>query len=137
MIYESTVQFTTIDAHGNDRVVKKRFIIKEAMLHGEAEGITYKECHEQTDIDVIAVKRSKIKEILNKRQSDADYIFIADVADITTDENGEEKELVYKMAFYANNADNAFNFIMAYLRQGYNMTLVGLKKTKFAEVIEQ
>ena len=137
MIYESTVQFTTVDAHGNDRVVKQRFIIKEAMLHGEAEGITYKECHEQTDIDVIAVKRSKIKEILNKRQSDTDYIFIADVADITTDENGEEKELVYKMAFYANNADNAFNFIMAYLRQGYNMTLVGLKKTKFAEVIEQ
>ena len=137
MIYESTVQFTTVDAHGNDRVVKQRFIIKEAMLHGEAEGITYKECHEQTDIDVIAVKRSKIKEILNKRQSDSDYIFIADVADITTDENGEEKELVYKMAFYANNADNAFNFIMAYLRQGYNMTLVGLKKTKFAEVIEQ
>ena len=134
MIYESTVQFTTVDAHGNDRVVKQRFIIKEAMSHGEAEGITYKECHEQTDIDVIAVKRSKIKEILNKRQRDADYIFIAD---ITTDENGEEKELVYKMAFYANNADNAFNFIMAYLRQGYNMTLVGLKKTKFAEVIEQ
>ena len=52
MIYESTVQFTTVDAHGNDRVVKQRFIIKEAMLHGEAEGITYKECHEQTDIDV-------------------------------------------------------------------------------------
>ena len=135
MIYESTVQFTTVDAHGNDRVVKQRFIIKEAMLHGEAEGITYKECHEQTDIDVIAVKRSKIEEILNKRQSDADYIFIADVADITTDENGEENELVYKMAFYANNADNAFNFIMAYLRQGYNMTLVGLKKTKYNDVL--
>ena len=135
MIYESTVQFTTVYAHVNDRDVKQRFIIKEAMLHGEAEGITYKECHEQTDIDVIAVKRSKIKEILNKRQSDADYIFIADVADITTDENGEEKELVYKMAFYANNADNAFNFIMAYLRQGYNMTLVGLKKTKYNEVL--
>ena len=27
MIYESTVQFTTVDAHGNDRVVKQRFII--------------------------------------------------------------------------------------------------------------
>ena len=135
MIYESTVQFTTVDAHGNDRVVKKRVIIKEAMSHGEAEGITYDECHAQTDIDVIAVKRSKIKEILNKRQSDADYIFIADVADITTDENGEEKELVYKMAFYATNADNAFNFLMAYLRPGYNMTLVALKKTKYNEVL--
>mgnify|MGYP000338525831 CR=1 FL=1 len=137
MIYASTVQFTPVAAHGNDRVVKHSFIIKEAMSHGEAEGITYEECNEQTDIDVIAVKRSKIKEILNKRQSDADYIFIADVADRTTDENGDEKELVYKMAFYANNADNAFNFIMAYLRQGYNMTLVGLKKTKFCDVIEQ
>lgn len=135
MIYESTVQFTTVDAHGNDRVVKQRFIIKEAMSHGEAEGITYEECNEQTDIDVIAVKRSKIKEILNKRQSDADYIFIADVADITTDENGEEKELVYKMLFFAINADAAYNYIKSYLAQGYNMTLVGLKKTKYNEVL--
>ena len=41
MIYESTVQFTTVDAHGNDRVVKQRFIIMEAMSHGEAEDITF------------------------------------------------------------------------------------------------
>ena len=136
MIYETQVQFTTVDAHGNDRVVRQRFIVRDADMHGEAEDITYEECHALTDVDVIAVKRSKIKEILNTRQSDADYIFMADVADVMTDENGEEKELVYKMAFFANNADNAFSFIMAYLRQGYNMTLVGLKKTKFVDVIE-
>lgn len=137
MIYETQVQFTTVDAHGNDRVVKQKFVVKDAEMHGEAEDITYEECHAQADIDVIAVKRSKIKEILNARQSDADYIFIADVADVTTDENGEEKELVYKMLFFAINADAAYNYIKSYLAQGYNMTLVGLKKTKFVDVIEQ
>ena len=135
MLYETQVQFTTVDAHGNDRVVKQKFIVKDAEMHGEAEDITYEECQGLTDVDVVAVKRSKIKEILNTRQSDGDSIFIADVADVTVDENGEEKELVYKMAFFAITADAAFNFIMAYLRQGYNMTLVGLKKTKFKDTI--
>lgn len=135
MIYETQVQFTTVDAHGNDRVVKQRFIIKEAMSHGDAEDITYEECHTQTDIDVIAVKRSKIKEILNNRENANDCIFVADVADVMTDENGEEKEIVYKMVFYADSTDKAFNYITAFLRQGYNMTLVGLKKTKFCDVI--
>lgn len=135
MIYETQVQFTTVDAHGNDRIVRQKFIVRDAEMHGEAEDITYEECHAQADIDVIAVKRSKVKEILNTRQSDADDIYLADVADIMTDENGEEKELIYKMLFFAVNADVAYNFIKAYLAQGYNMALVGLKKTKYVDVI--
>ena len=135
MVYETTAQFTTVDNHGNDRIVKQKFIVRDAELHGEAEDITYDECHALRDVDVIAVKRSKIKEILNERQCDDDNIFIADIADVTTDENGEEKELVYKMAFYAVNADAAYIYIKDYLKQGYSMTLVGLKKTKFVDVI--
>ena len=135
MIYETQVQFTTVDAHGNDRIVKQKFIVKEAMSHGEAEDITYEECHAQTDIDVIAVKRSKIKELLNTRTSAEEKIFLADVADVMMDENGEEKELIYKMAFFALNADAAYNYIKNYLAQGYNMSLVGWKMTKFIDVI--
>lgn len=137
MIYETQVQFITIDANGNDRVVKQKFIVKEATSHGEAEDITFSECQSQTDIDVIAVKRSKIKEILNTRTNDDERIFIADVADVMTDDNGEEKELIYKMVFFAANADAAYNYIKAYLAQGYNMSLVGLKMTKFVDVIGQ
>lgn len=135
MIYETQVQFTTVDAHGNDRIVKQKFIVKDAEMHGEAEDVTYEECHAQTDIDVIAVKRSKVKEILNTRTSGDERIFIADVADVMTDENGEEKELIYKMAFFAVNADAAYNYIKNYLAQGYNMSLVGWKMTKFVDVI--
>lgn len=135
MIYETTAQFTTIDSNGNERVVKQRFIVKDAEMHGEAEDVTYDECHNHKDLDVIAVKRSRIKEILNERASDDDCIFMALVADIVVDENGEEKELDYKMAFFAANADAAYTYIKKWLEQGYNMTLVGLTKTKYVDVI--
>lgn len=135
MIYETTAQFTTIDNNGNERVVKQKFIVKDAEMHGEAEDVTYDECHACKDIDVVAVKRSKIKEILNERQNEDDAIFIAEVADVMTDENGEEKELIYKMAFFAANADAAYAFIKDWLKQGYSMSLVGLKKTKFVDTI--
>ena len=135
MIYETTAQFTKLDANGNERVVKQKFIVKDAEMHGEAEDVTYDECHNEHDLDVVAVKRSKIKEILNERQNDNDVIFIAEVADVMTDENGEEKELIYKMAFFAANADAAYVFIKDWLKQGYSMSLVGLKKTKFKDAI--
>lgn len=135
MIYESTVQFVTVDNKGNDRVVKQKFLVANADTHGDAETQTYNECDGETDLDVVAVKRSKIKEILNTRQNDGDCVFLADVADVVVDEDGEEKELIYKMAFFANNADAAYAYIKEWLKQGYSLSLVGLKKTKFADVI--
>jgi len=135
MIYESTVQFVSVDNKGNDRVVKQKFLIANAETHGDAETQTYNECDGETDLDVVAVKRSKIKEILNTRQNENDSIFLADVADVVVDDDGEEKELIYKMAFYSSNADSAYAYIRQWLLQGYSLSLVGLKKTKFADVI--
>jgi len=135
MIYESTVQFVSVDNKGNDRVVKQKFLIANAETHGDAETQTYNECDGETDLDVVAVKRSKIKEILNTRQNENDSIFLADVADVVVDDDGEEKELIYKMAFYSSNADSAYAYIRQWLLQGYSLSLVGLKKTKFANVI--
>lgn len=135
MIHESKIAFTRVDDNGNDKVIKERYLIAEAESFGDAEEQTYDFCEGETGLDVIDVKRSKIKEILNSRDTGDDKIFVADIADVQHNDDGDEVELVYKVALFALNVDAAYNYIKSYLKQGYNMTLVGLKKTKYNEVI--
>lgn len=135
MIHESKIAFTKVDDNGNDKVIKERYLIAEAESFGDAEEQTYDFCEGETGLDVIDVKRSKIKEILNSRDTGDDKIFVADIADVQHNDDGEEAEICYKVALFALNVDAAYNYIKSYLKQGYNMTLVGLKKTKYNEVI--
>lgn len=135
MIHESKIAFTKVDDNGNDKVIKERYLIAEAESFGDAEEQTYDFCDGETGLDVIDVKRSKIKEILNSRDTGDDKIFVADIADVQHNDDGDEVEIVYKVALFAPNVDAAYNYIKSYLKQGYNMTLVGLKKTKYNEVI--
>jgi len=135
MIHESKIAFTRVDDNGNDKVIKERYLIAEAESFGDAEEQTYDFCEGETGLDVIDVKRSKIKEILNSRDTGDDKIFVADIADVQHNDDGDEVEIVYKVALFALNVDAAYNYIKSYLKQGYNMTLVGLKKTKYNEVI--
>ena len=135
MLYETTAQFVEVDKNGNDKVRKQKFIVVDAANHGDAEEQTFEECDGHTDLDVVAVKRSKIKEILNSRSTDEERIFIAHVVDVQIDEEGEEKELVYKMALYASSFDKAHSFMNEWLKQGYNMRLDGVTRTSFVDTI--
>jgi hypothetical protein len=135
MIYESKCAFIKIDDNGNDKAIKEKYLISDAVTFGDAEAQTYEYCNGETDLDVIDVKRSKIKEILNVRQSQEESIWIAELQDVFTTDDGEEKYTVYKMAFFAKNFDCAMAYIIEYIKQGYNLELITLKKTKFKDVI--
>ena len=135
MIYETQTQFTTVDKNGNDRVMKQKFIVLDAANHGDAEEQTFEENDGLTDLDVIAVKRSKIKEIINTRTDDDEKIFMADVVDVQVDDEGEEHELVYKMVLFATNIEQAHSRMKEWLKQGYGMSINGLKCTKFVDTI--
>ena len=136
MIYESKVSFTKIDKNGNEKVYKEKYIIEDASSFGDAELLTYQTCDGESNLDVTDIKRSKLKEVANKRENDTNVIWIADVQDTFVDDNGEEKYNVYKIAFYASTFDDANNFITEYLKQGYgDMELVSLKKSNFVDVI--
>ena len=74
-MYEVKYSYTTIDNKGNDKVVKNTIICEHAASFGDAEEIAYNFANGETDLDVIAVKRSSIKEIINRRASDNDKIF--------------------------------------------------------------
>jgi len=134
MIYESKVSFTKI-VKGNDKVMKEKYMVAEAESFGDAETQTYEFCDGETDLDVIDVKRSKVREIINTRTDENDVIFVADIADTQINEEGEEVELIYKWALFANDFDQAYKRVNEYLKQGYNMQAVCMKKTKFVDVI--
>ena len=135
MIHESKIAFTKVDDNGNDKVIKERYLIAEAESFGDAEKQTYDFCEGETCLDVIDVKRSKIKEILNVRQSQEESIWIAELQDVFTNDDGEEKYIVYKVAFFEKTFDSAMAYISEYMKQGYNLELVSLKKSKIADVI--
>lgn len=135
MIYEATIQYISIDKRGNDKVNKEKYIIGDAETFTDVERKMYEEFQDLTDIDVITIKRSGIKEIANTRQDNDDKVFLSTLIDVFTDDNGEEKETKYLVAFYAKDIAHAYAFIREYIQQGYNLDFVELKKTKFIEVI--
>ena len=134
MIYEGTVQYT-IMSDGSEKTKKDSYLIDNCNTFGQAEEILLVSNEALKDIDVIAIKRSKLKEIVNSPKDDYDKIFIADVMDIYTDENGEEKELTYKVAGFAKDIKAAHELMDKYLSQGFDMQLVGLKMTRIVDVL--
>lgn len=135
MIYESTVTFTVIDEKGNDKTQKESVILEDMDTFTEVEGKMYDEYDGNNNLDVIAIKRSQIKEIANKRNDDNDKIFISEVCDTFTDDKGKEKEISYQIAFFSPSIDSAKAFIDNYIKQGYDMRVKVLKETQFVDVL--
>ena len=135
MIYEATIQFVKIDNKGNDRSVKQSFAIENKETFAEVEYKLYEEFEGYTGLDVIAIKRSKAKEVANTRTYDDERIWEAIVKDVYTDDDGEETEMKYKILFFAKGVNNAMNYITEYLKQGFDMQLVALKETSLCDVI--
>lgn len=134
MIYEATVTYIKVDDNGNDKQVKETFVLENMETFAEVEKFLYEEFGSFTAIDVVAIKRSTVKEIANERQSQDDKIWEATVQDVFTNDQGEEKELKYKVLLFSNTIENAIAFVTEYMEQGYSMTLVSLKRTKFMDL---
>lgn len=135
MIFESTIAYTTIDKNGNDKVVKVMNLHENAVLFGQVESVLYEEYGDMTGFEVLAIKISKAKEIANKKESEEERAWIAEIQDTTINDEGEEVEKNYKIFFFAETFDKAHAFIRNYIAQGYQMQLVGLKKSKIQGVI--
>lgn len=136
MIYEITTSYTTVDNNGNDKVVKEKYLVENVNTFSEAEYLGLEEVGDLENGDVIAIKRSKLREIINKRSNDNEEIYIAEIADIRTNDDGEQVELTYKVACFAVNFDDAHSKINLYIKQGLDdMVARGIKHTKFLGVI--
>lgn len=135
MFYEIGVKNTILDKNGNDKEVTNKYIVKNQELFAEAE---QKGLEQPLDNpDVVAIKRSKIREFANEPTDAADEaIYIATIVDTIIKENGDEKKMKYEVALYAVSVTDANKVVQSYMAQGLaDMECEGIKKTSFIEVI--
>lgn len=129
MLYE-----IKLNVSKEDKIIKEHYIL-EAVNHGDAEKIGYEIYPTGTDIDVFAVFRSDIKEIVNNKEVDKPY-FKATVIDIFTDDSGKEKETKYQMLVCAADIMEATTYMESYLKQGYDMRLDAIRKVKIVDYLK-
>ena len=136
MIWETTISYVTIGSNGADKSVKEKYIINtNDDLFGGVENLLIEKFGTLTGFSICDIKHSKAKEIANKQINSDDLVWRAEVQDTFVGEDGEEKHTKYIIVFFAQTFDTAKAFISEYLRQGYNLELVGLKLTKFIDVL--
>lgn len=135
-MYEGTIQFITQDKRGNDKPVKEQFILEHCESFSDAEAQLFDYGSSLTEIDVVAVKRSKLKEIANERTNEDEKIFLATLVDIFLNDDGSEKEIKYTIAFFSKNMATANVYINEYAKQGYNMTITKIVESKISDVLK-
>ena len=136
MIHEVTIAFTVAGKNGEGKTIKEQYLVDNRNLFAEVEDAMYVGFDGYKDLDVIAVKRSRIKEVANSRTNEEEKMFIATLVDIFHDPEGSEKEIKYKVAFYSQTMSSAWTFIREYVAQGYNMKVSAIKETKFIDLVK-
>lgn len=134
-MWEATINYVKIDETGTDRNVKEQYVCENNESFSDVEEMLWQMFGTFTGFEVSAIKRSKIKEVANSSNSDEDLIWMAEMQDVFHDDEGNEKYTKYRIVFYAKTYEGANAFIQEYSKQGYDMSLVSLKLTKFDGVL--
>lgn len=136
MYYEITDRVKRVKDDGTEKEVNERYIT-DCLTFAEAEqkGMEAYSA-DNTDGDVVAVKRSNVKEIVNENEEKQHY-FKATIVDTFTDDNGNEKELKYYVLIRADNLTEATAKANEYMRQGLeDLRLDGIVKTNILELLK-
>ena len=137
MIHEVTITFTAPNNKGDEKVVKEQYLVENRNLFAEVEDAMYVEFDGAQDLDVVSIKRSKIREIANTCTNNLEEkIYVATLVDVFLNNDGTEKEIKYQIAFYSTSMSAANAFINQYVSQGYKMKIAAIKETKFEGVIQ-
>ena len=136
MYYEITDRVKRVKDDGTEKEVNERYIT-DCLTFAEAEqkGMEAYSA-DNTDGDVVAVKRSNVREIVNENEEKQHY-FKATIVDTFTDDNGNEKELKYYVLIRADNLTEATAKANEYMRQGLeDLRLDGIVKTNILELLK-
>ena len=135
MIHEFQIQYTTVDNNGNDKIAKETYVTESHTCFADVETFAYDTFGNLTDIDVTVVKRSRVKEVVNRRTGEQDLVWEATVQETFVIDD-VEKTMKYRLLLFAVSFDDAKSLINYHLKQGYNdMELVSLKLTKIKDVL--
>ena len=139
-MYEIKLNYVVVDEKGVDRSKTENLILEHAESFTDAEQIGYDYGSGLTAIDVVSIKRSKLKEIVNEKpfNDDTCKIYIAQIVDHFVDlETEETKDIKYSVALFAHDMKEAHQAIEQYMKQGLeDMDLVGIKETNFTNVLK-
>jgi hypothetical protein len=139
-MYEIQITFVEVDSKGNDRNRKQNLILEHAESFANAEEIGYDYGSGLTAIDVVSIKRSKLKEIVNERpfNDETCKIYVAQIVDHFVDvETEETKDIKYSVALFAHDMNEAHQAIGQYMKQGLeDMDLIGIKETKYNDILK-
>lgn len=134
MFYEISSRRVVIDRKGNDKSLTEHFIVDDVELFAEAEQKGLELYNGENDI--VAIKRSNLKEFVNKRSNDDEKIFLATIEASYIDDGGNELSSKYEVALFATTTQSAMAIVLNYLKGGLeDMTLAGIKKSKFVDLI--
>lgn len=131
MLYEVSSKRTIVDKNGADKVITENFIVTNCMLFGEAETAIL-----STDVtvDVVSVSRSNISDFVNKRTNDDEKIYIVNIERY---DEALEKTAKVVVALFAIDMTSATKIANDYVSKAiYDETLVGIKKSKFIDIIK-
>ena len=136
MLYEAKVSYKTLNDEGKEVLKKEQYVVENCECFAQVEEKMYEAFNYDNykETDVTDIKRSRIKELTNTRELEADKVFMAELQDTFTTDDGVEKKTKYKIVFFSRNIDTAMTYITDYVKQGYDMLLVTLKETKFIDV---
>lgn len=135
MLYEITTKVKKTQEDGSEKEATERYIT-DCELFAEAEYAGLKTFKDTSGGgDVIAIKRSNVREIVNE-QDDKAYYYKATIVTKTIDDNEKEKEQKYYVLIRADNPTEAINKANEYMKQGLDqMVLDGIVKTKIISKI--
>lgn len=136
MYYEITTRVSRPTDGGEEREVTERYITDcDTFEEAEKKGMeTY--AHQGLHGDVVAVRRSNVREIANERDNREHY-FKATIIDTFTTDGGKEKELRYYVLIRADDLAEATDKANEYMRQGLqDMRLDGMVKTRLLELLK-
>lgn len=133
MLYEVSSRRVIIDKKGNDRYLTEHFLVDNKELFAEAE-VSVMELYNGEN-EVVAIKRSNILDIINKRSNDEELIYLA-TFEQTELVDGVEKVSKYKAILFSDTLQNATLIAMDNANKSIiDTSLVGIKKSKFIDLI--
>ena len=133
MYYEIVSVTTKVDKKGNDKKVAEKFIVKDCIFFAECE-VKGLELYNNEN-DIVAIKQSKLREFVNERTNEDEQIYFATIEDVFIDDDDNEKTISYIVAVFARSLEEATNRTKEYMKQGYDMVLSKIVRTKFVDVI--
>ena len=137
MFYEANTKVTRMNEKGEEKQVIERYVVKDCLSFSECEERAAKTyAYDNTDGEVIAIKRSNLYEIVNENANKEKY-FRAKLGSIFVDENtGKVKMTYYHVLLTADNMDEAQKIMKEYMNQGMNdFILLEIKESKVTDLI--